>query len=200
MTAMLSGSRPRLVVIDGIYAEPGEVRTAALATPLESHPERHKKRRGPEGPIAGEFRELFGKLLGGVVGEGYSCYQVCVAGDQIVYHSDLQSHAAVVFLQPDAPPSAGTSFYRSRETGLRAAPTEADAERLAMTPDDLEWRTYGDKLLDPTAWEEVDRIGNVYNRLAIWDAKLLHAASNYFGTRADNARLFQMFFFSLLGR
>ncbi|MEZ5448552.1 MAG: hypothetical protein R3E89_05940 [Thiolinea sp.] len=41
----------------------------------------------------------------------------------------------------------------------------------------------------------MDVIGNVYNRMVIWDARKVHAASAYFGDRIDNSRLFHMFFF-----
>ena len=40
------------------------------------------------------------------------------------------------------------------------------------------------KHLDPTPWEKVDVVGNVYNRLVIWDAHAIHQASQYFGYAA----------------
>ena len=51
--------------------------------------------------------------------------------------------------------------------------------------------------LDSTKWEEIDRIGNKFNRLAIWDARLIHAASQYFGQNVYDSRLFHMFFFDV---
>jgi hypothetical protein len=51
--------------------------------------------------------------------------------------------------------------------------------------------------LDETDFEMVDRIGNVYNRLILFDAKCLHAGINYFGTNKEDGRLFQLFFFDL---
>ena len=48
---------------------------------------------------------------------------------------------------------------------------------------------------DKSPWDLVDVVGNVYNRMAIWDAKLVHAASQYFGDNKQNSRLFHMFFF-----
>jgi hypothetical protein len=52
-----------------------------------------------------------------------------------------------------------------------------------------------DDFLDPSRWEEVDRIGNKYNRFAMWDATLIHSATSYFGKSKENGRLFHMFFF-----
>jgi hypothetical protein len=51
--------------------------------------------------------------------------------------------------------------------------------------------------LDSTEFELVDVVGNVYNRLVLFDAKMIHAASNYFGNNLNNGRLFQIFFFDL---
>ena len=52
-----------------------------------------------------------------------------------------------------------------------------------------------DDFLDPSKWEEIDRIGNKYNRFAMWDASLIHAATSYFGKSKESGRLFHMFFF-----
>jgi len=113
-------------------------------------------------------------------------FQVCTAEDPIVYHSDDQSHAGVLFLTPGAPTESGLTLVRSRRTGARRPPQ--DEERVRTTFDGT--------LYDVTAWETVDKIGNVYNRLVLWDARLIHAASCYFGTKLEDARLFWMFFFN----
>lgn len=63
---------------------------------------------------------------------------------------------------------------------------------------DLHWKGDGDVHLDPTPWEPVDVAGNVYNRLVIFDASNIHAASQYFGTKKENCRMWQMFFFDTL--
>ena len=38
------------------------------------------------------------------------------------------------------------------------------------------------------------RIDNVYNRLAMWNAKRFHAEQNFFGTTLDNSRLVLLYF------
>ena len=50
---------------------------------------------------------------------------------------------------------------------------------------------------DSTSYEVVDKVANVYNRLVLWDAKAIHAATNYFGDSIENARFFQLFFFDV---
>jgi hypothetical protein len=59
------------------------------------------------------------------------------------------------------------------------------------------WLTYENKLLDGTAWDTVDLIGNVYNRIVLWDAQLIHAAADYFGHDDETSRLVQIFFFDV---
>jgi len=114
-------------------------------------------------------------------------FQICTPLDPIVYHADLQTHAATLYLTPNAPVEAGLSLYRSKITGARRAP---------LNPT-LASATFDNNLLDPSKWELVDKIGNVYNRLVIWDGALIHAASSYFGHHPTNARLFWMFFFDM---
>ena len=54
-----------------------------------------------------------------------------------------------------------------------------------------------DPFLNPNLYEKVDEVGNVYNRLVLWDAQLIHAASEYFGDNPENSRLFHLFFFNI---
>ena len=55
-----------------------------------------------------------------------------------------------------------------------------------------------DQFIDSEPWEEVDRIGNIYNRLILFKSHNIHSVSKYFGENINNSRLFQLFFFDLL--
>lgn len=44
--------------------------------------------------------------------------------------------------------------------------------------------------------ETFDSIGNVYNRLVIFNAQYIHGVTEYFGEDINNSRLFQLFFFN----
>ena len=113
------------------------------------------------------------------------CFQICVGGDQLVYHFDDQEYAGIIFLTPDAPPQTGTSFYRSRHTKkMKCDNTDENV-------------VFKNGYLDSTEFEVVDVVGNIYNRLVLFDSKMFHAASNYFGKNLENGRLFQLFFFDL---
>jgi hypothetical protein len=50
---------------------------------------------------------------------------------------------------------------------------------------------------DGSNFEKIDEVGNVYNRLVLFNAKNIHAATQYFGDGIDNARFFHMFFFDV---
>jgi hypothetical protein len=91
----------------------------------------------------------------------------------------------MVYLTPNAPPSTGTSFFRHRETGIRHQGEPGIMQCFNQNT-----------FLDGTPYELVDKIGNVFNRLVIFDGGLIHAASEYFGWDIPSSRLFHMYFFS----
>ena len=114
-------------------------------------------------------------------------FQIAWAGEPLVYHCDSQRWAGMLYLTPKAPYSTGTTMYANKKTKART---------FYETGWDDAWKDMpGDPHLDKTPFEPVDVIGNVYNRLVIFDASCIHSASEYFGTVAKNARLWQMFFF-----
>ena len=114
-------------------------------------------------------------------------FQYCWAGQPVVYHCDRQMWGGMIYLTPDAPFECGTTLYAHKKT--RARTYNEDGY-------DYSWKNIpGDPHLDGTPFEPVDVHGNVYNRLAIFDASCIHSASEYFGTIKENCRLWQMFFF-----
>ena len=191
---------PSLIVIDNVYKNPHKVREFALSCDFEGNSSYHKGNRTNTRYITEEHKSLFGKALGKQVTaweeHGMNgVFQYCIAEDLLVYHTDQQSYAAMIFLTPDAPPSCGTTLYKSRSTGLRGSPTEKDSERLGRSTGELHYDIFKNNFYDKTDLEVVDVAGNVFNRLIIFDAQSIHAASEYFGNDKENSRLFQIFFF-----
>ena len=182
-------TKPAIVVVDNFLADPDATRALALQQQFfESN--YHKGKRTQHGFHTEDHRQAFEELLGAKIPDWNThglngVFQICVPQDPLVYHSDFQQYAATIYLTPDAPPETGLSLFRSKTFKARKIP-----------PDVAEFDFYGG-FYDPTLWELVDKIGNVYNRLVIFDAKLVHAASAYFGTELSNGRLFQMFFFDV---
>ena len=61
----------------------------------------------------------------------------------------------------------------------------------------LDNKTETDKFSqDLTKWQQVDKVGNIFNRLILFDSKRFHMSMDYFGDSKENGRLFQVFFFS----
>ena len=110
-------------------------------------------------------------------------FQSSKAGIKPVYHCDSQQYAAAVYLTPDAPTEAGTCFYMHKKTKLRGG------EENIMEA--FNQHTF----VDSTPYVKIDEVGNIFNRIVIWDARLIHAAPVYFGWDINSSRLFQLFFF-----
>lgn len=198
----LADKKPDLVVVDGFYENPGEVRAIALSQGY--HDSAYHKGKSTRNQflfpgLKERFEDLLRRKIVAWETHGRNgVFQYCIAGDTLVYHSDLQNYAGAVYLTPNAPPETGTTFFRSKEFGLDHSPTDAEAVVFGYkNAGELAHKMYGGRLLDKTAWEEVDRIGNVYNRLALWPGGKVHAASDYFGSTKEDSRLFQIFFFDV---
>jgi hypothetical protein len=114
-------------------------------------------------------------------------FQYTTSRDRSWVHTDSWNNwAGVLFMTPDAPLSAGTAFYKFRDGAM----CEADSNILNNKS---ETDNYSQ---DMTKWEMVDRVGNVFNRLILFNATRYHMSMDYFGDNKMNGRLFQTFFFS----
>lgn len=114
-------------------------------------------------------------------------FQYTVARDRSWIHTDKWNDwAGVLFLTPDAPLSAGTAFYRFYDGAM-----SQEDSNLLKNQELVDRFTQ-----DLTKWEMVDQIGNVFNRLILFDAHNYHMSMDYFGDTKENGRLFQVFFFS----
>jgi hypothetical protein len=189
LNTSLQRSMPSFLVVDNFYTDPNSVRSFALQQPLIAHPKNHKGIRSDNVYRFPGLKERFEQLLGRKIAgwETYGtngCFQINVAGDQAVYHNDYQTYAGVLFLTPGAPGQAGTKFYRSLG-GVRKPDASNHGE------------VFRGGFYDSTRFEQLDVVGNVYNRLVLFDAKLIHAADTYFGQTNNDGRLIQLFFFDL---
>ena len=183
-----------LVVVDDFYQNPDYVRDFALKQDLIAHPEFHKGCRTDDRFFAPKTKEAFEDALGFKIkswhSEGGYCngvFQYCKLGDPLVYHCDQQSWAGAIYLTPNAPYDSGTSFFASKASGVRAA-TDPNFDYTVVFNDDF---------LDKNRFYKVDEVGNVYNRLVLWNAQLIHAATSYFGQTKEDSRLFHLFFFDV---
>lgn len=200
---------PHLLVVDNFYKDPDDVRAFALEQQYEPNSRNYKGKRTTERFLWPFLKEEFERLLGRPIVDWLNqpcngCFQITGFNDPLVWHSDLQSYAAAIYLTPDAPLSAGTSFWRDKTYGSRRPPNHPlEFDRFATDEDRgrASNEIYSEfNILHPDNWELADKFGAVYNRLAIWDAQMIHSASSYEGMESDvvdKARLVQLFFFTV---
>lgn len=187
-------SRKKLFVVDNFYDDPHKVREYALKQDFNGDLRFYKGKRTGDRFSTPQIRQKFEQILGEPIvrwdtpgsefgGSMNGVFQYCTPEDALVYHYDSQKWAAMIFLTPDAPPQTGTSFYRHKETGIKVA-EDLDADRA-----------FAGGFYDATKFELIDTVGNVFNRCVIFDARAIHAATEYFGKTIEDSRLFHIFFF-----
>jgi hypothetical protein len=191
----------RFFVIDDFYTDPMAVREYALLQPYFDGEGAVGQRTRSQFLFKG-VKERFEHILGvkianhtdsnfGWYDEGINGrFQSCKAGVPQVFHCDDQQWAGIIFLTPDAPSQSGTSFYRHKQTKI-------------FHKKDIDWSVgsngnvfSSETYLDPTPFERQDTIGNVFNRLVLFDGGLIHSGNDYFGHNIETSRLFQIFFFN----
>ncbi len=186
-----------LMVVDNFYKDPDFIREYAINNLKFNESDYHRGKRSERFILNGtkeKLEEILGRRITNWNHESYAngVFQYCTSYDPIVYHIDTQTFAGAIFLTPNAPLDTGTATYRSKITGAtRFEEFNDDYSKTFLGVSD-EFNFY-----DNTNYELVDKVANVYNRLVMWDAKTIHAATNYFGDAIHNARFFQLFFFDV---
>jgi hypothetical protein len=192
-----------LIVVDHFYNNPMETREFILTQPftvMGNYPGQRTISYATE-----ELKQIFQSYVypfGGKITEFHipkpdmsdaskiynGAFQYTTARDRSWVHLDgFNNWAGVLYLTPDAPLTAGTGFYRYREGPLYTKTEMLNAGKKTDTDKASQ---------DITKWEKVDTIGNVFNRLILFNAYRFHMSLDYFGDSKENGRLFQVFFFS----
>ena len=187
-----------IIVVDNFYSNPDLVREYAIENLNFESSDYHRGMRSSDSFILNGTKERFEQILGKPIlnwndpSYANGKFQFCTSLDPIVYHTDIQSYAAMVFLTPNAPLQSGTATYRSIYTNsIKIDNDDTHAKAFKGLSNDLNF-------YDKTSFEVVDSIANIYNRLIIFDSKNIHAAVNYFGDTIYNSRFFHLFFFDVL--
>lgn len=114
-------------------------------------------------------------------------FQYTTSRDRSWIHIDGHNNwAGVLYLTPNAPVTSGTTFYKFY-----------DGTACKRDMEILDNKSETDKFSqDMTKWIKVDQVGNVFNRLILFNSNRFHMSIDYFGDTKENGRLFQVFFFS----
>lgn len=190
-----------LIVIDNFYRNPHETREYILQQPFfvtGNFPGKRTISYATEQikQIIGDYIRPFGGEitrfhLPNEENSDQECYngsfQITTSRDKSWVHTDsVDNWAGVLYLTPDSPLTAGTAFYEFK-----------DNTRCKRDQDILDNKKDTDNFnQDMTKWKLVDRVGNVFNRLILFDSTRFHMSMDYFGSSLEDGRLFQVFFFS----
>ncbi len=184
------------IIIDDFYKNPDEVRAFALAQEFSQHGNYPGQRTRPF--LAENVKNSISDIIRPYAGEVTSwgdnstgSFQYTTARDRSWIHSDdTTDWAAVLYLTPNAPISAGTGIFKHKETGVnRWRSSEHTDSENSQAPGVLHSQDF-------TKWEMVDRLGNVYNRMVLYKGDLFHVSLDYGGNDKEDGRLFQVFFFN----
>ena len=188
------------IIIDDFYNNPEEVRSFALKQTFDTVGNFPGARTEPIlnestkdyinkhiAPIHGDIDWVNSKQYNG-------SFQYTTKEDSSWIHADgFNEWAGVLYLTPGAPLKGGTGIFKHIETGLYKIPRLPDGSIDSKLADLI----YADAN-DLSKWEVVDVIGNVYNRLVIYQGDLFHTSLDYFGNTLEDGRLFQTFFFDTI--
>jgi hypothetical protein len=171
-------NKQNIVIIDNFYEAPNDVREMGkFVTPSINITH-----------SSNIFKPLFEKILGTEIDtfnkyENEHKFVSSNSNEPVIIDTKNYEYGAIIFLTPDAPVNTGITLYRSKHTKKM---TVSDSEKTTVFQNGNQ---------DITEFEPVDIIGNVYNRLVIFNTQLIHAVTHNFGTNFNNNRLVQMFAF-----
>lgn len=193
---------PAVIVIDNFYTDAMEMRAIALRQEFKvrgNYPGVRTRSFATEA-IRNKFQEFvapFGGRItmfpipkpdGSDADQIYNgSFQITTSRDRSWIHTDhMNNWAGVIYCTPNAPLSSGTGFFEFCD-GTRSTKDIELLQNRKLTDDASQ---------DMTKWTVCDVIGNVFNRLALFNATNFHMSMDYFGNTLEDGRLFQVFFFS----
>jgi len=178
------------IVIDNFYDDPDAIREFILNQDfnVKGNYPGERTRDFRDDNIKKIFEEITGETITDWEMDYNGCVQYTTRDMDSWVHRDGTDWAGIIYLTPDAPPSAGTAFFKHKETGhTRVLPDTPKEDEDKMNRDST----------DMSKWDMVDNIGNVYNRLSLFRGKRSHRSMDYFGDSKETGRLFQLFFFNV---
>jgi hypothetical protein len=176
------------LIVDDFYDDPHAVRSAALHTDYA----RSVEGANYPGDNSAEAFEVEGR------------FRIATAGAEsrarARMHVDGQSYwSGIVYLTLPEHCRGGTEFYRHKELGSDRAPiydsevAEFGVQSCARFTQDIIKRDGK----DASKWEHVMTIPMRFNRCVLFRPWFWHTSGESFGDRGENARLIQLFFFTL---
>ena len=199
-----------ILVIDDFYDDPHAVRNAALHTDYA----RAAAGANYPGDNSADTFEVQGlnELVSGLIHEpvtgtpnsGHCRFRIATAGAEsrarARMHVDGQSYwSGIVYLSLPEHCRGGTEFYRHKELGSDRAPiydhevAQFGSQSCAQFTQQVINRDGNDN----SKWEHLMTIPMRFNRCVLFRPWFWHTSGESFGDCGENARLIQLFFFTL---
>tara|TARA_E500000178_G_scaffold196695_1_gene194757 strand:+ start:7261 stop:7860 length:600 start_codon:yes stop_codon:yes gene_type:complete len=188
--------KPILFIVDNFYSNPLETREYILKQEFKlrgNYPGQRTLSYANEEiksiiqewiyPFAGKITDF---RIDKSENNSNGAFQYTTSHDRSWIHHDECDWAGVLYMTPDAPVNSGTGLYKFKD-GTRFG----CESRLKGNSGEI-----SDSSQDITKWELVDKVGNIFNRLVIFNSDSYHMSMDYFGYDKYTGRLFQVFFFS----
>ncbi len=198
------------LIIDDFYDDPHAVRNAALHTDYA----RMADDANYPGDNSAEVFEMEGlnelvsqlvrEPVMGVPGTAHCRFRIATAGAEsrarLRIHVDGDSYwAGIVYLSLPGHCQGGTEFYRHKEMGTDRAPIyDSEAAQFgARSCAQFTKQVIGRDSRDASKWEHVMTVPMRFNRCVLFRPWFWHTSGESFGDRGENARIVQLFFFTL---
>lgn len=198
------------LIIDEFYDNPYEVRDAALNAEYERRTDDvYYPGDNSVGPFqVNGLNEIVSSLVHepviGTPGTAHCRFRMAMAGAEsratLRIHVDGANYfSGIVYLNLPEHCRGGTEFYRHRGLDSDHAPlydsdvTQFGYDSCAIFTQDLTRKDSNDE----SNWEHLFTVPMRFNRCVLFRPWFWHTPSESFGDRKENARLIQMFFFTL---
>lgn len=199
--------RSKVIIVDDFYAKPESVRARALTSSYADiaatdYPGFASKLRLETKTL----QKVFGDLINSELNVdktrftwGGFRFITEESGKHAKVHADVAiDWAGMVYLTPNAPMSAGTAFFRHKETGFDSPPTDRQARALGYSDaSEFDEKVIRPDKADLSKWEQIARIEPTFNRLILFrGGEFYHAPIGGCGNSQETARLTHVFFFN----
>ena len=198
-------NRRNLIVVDDFLYNPNNVRAYALEQQFErlggkNWPGRDSSQCHGQDEMTQACSEVVGQQL--VISDQIKCsyFRITKKGEHGSQHIHFDPNpglvwAGVLYLTPTFHPTAGTKFWKHKETGWETSPTTEEGAKYGINSRDDMFNFFNTEGKDESKWICTDNIGFKYNRLVMFNPFLWHSNGDWFGTTYDDCRLVQLFFF-----
>jgi hypothetical protein len=111
-------------------------------------------------------------------------------GDSWVHQDNDTDVAGILYLNPNPPANSGTSLYTCNDVDKWVSfMSDQEGYNTLKTINRVENKSLYEEL-----FTERDKIGNVFNRLVMYNGTEYHKSNDYFGDSITDGRLTQVFF------